>query len=125
MEFSEAHRRVVEILARWERSEIESWDVVDEAENLEAELLKTYRSLDDPKDDYRSIIAELVGMRAIAHHEKIMPDDFPALRCLLGTHRGHEVQAWQAFNHHLDRTEGSERTAAAELLWYGKRISRL
>ena len=125
MQFSEAHRRVVEILARWERGEIEPWDVVDEAENLEAELLKTYRSLDYPKDDYRSIIAEVVVMLAIAHHEEIMPDDIPALRCLLGTHRGQEVQAWQAFNHHLDRTEGSDRTTAAELLWYGKRIPRL
>ncbi len=125
MEFSEAHRRVVEILARWERGEIEPWDVLDEAENLEVELLKMYRSLDYPKDDYRSIVADVVGMLAIAHHEKIMPDDIPALRRLLSTHRGQEAQAWRAFNHHLDRTEGSDRTAAAELLWYGKRISRL
>ena len=95
------------------------------AENLEAELLKIYRSLDDPKDDCRSTIAEVVGMRAVAHHEKIIPDDFPALPCFLGTHRGQDVQAWQAFNHHLQRADGSEGTVAAELVWYGKRIPRL
>ncbi|WP_218080299.1 hypothetical protein [Anthocerotibacter panamensis] len=80
------------LLDLWSLGSLDARKVHEEAEKL-------WESIQPdsfyPKDNYKSIIIEVLSQLEILNHQLIMPDDIPAILRFLDTPNGKELQGWE------------------------------
>ena len=95
-------------------------DLLDRCENniineeivlIEAEVLfgKHYLDIDYPKNDYRSIIIEVLSQLEIIHHQWILKDDISQIRKFLNTSTGNELNAWKDWENYWQNIDFKKR----------------
>ena len=94
-----------ELLNRWTSGELNAHQVHEQAEQL-------WDSLEQhqfPREDRRSIAAEVLSQLDILNHQLITPEDIPAMMQFLETPVGEELQAWDRWQRYWDELDMDER----------------
>ena len=96
---------IIDLLDRWENNSINEEKVLIEAEVL---FDNHYKEQDYPKNDYRSIIIEVLSQLEIIHHQWILKEDISQIRKFLNTTTDNELKAWRDWqNIDLKKRESS------------------
>ncbi|MGB5162978.1 MAG: hypothetical protein WBO69_12435 [Thermoanaerobaculia bacterium] len=94
-----------ELLKRWDSGELDARQVHEHAEQL-------WDSLEQhqfPREDRRSIAAEVLSQLDILNHQLITPEDIPAMMQFLDTLRGSELDGWKRWQRYWDELDMDER----------------
>ncbi len=94
-----------ELLKRWASGELDARQIHEHAEQL-------WDSLEQhqfPREDRRSIAAEVLSQLDILNHQLITPEDIPAMMQFLDTPRGSELDGWKRWQRHWAELDMDER----------------
>ena len=102
----EINRELVrELLDRWASGRLNARQVHEHAEQL-WESLEQHQF---PREDCRSIAAEVLSQLDILNHQLITAEDIPAMLQFLETPTGEELQAWDRWERYWDELDMDQR----------------
>lgn len=112
------------MLNRWQRGEINHWDVVDEAEAIEESLWENVETIPHvEKGDICSISLAVLDLLSSAHISWVMPVDIPVLLKFLETPTGEELEGWKRFDAYWEEMDMNARQQEANALYFEKSYS--
>lgn len=112
---------LIELLSRWEKGEISAWQVVEGSEAAEEALFGEAELVPElPRTDPQSIPVAVLELMATAPHQRLLPEDVPALISFLETTPGSELTGWQRIDAYWNAIDLDAREAQVDRLYFSK-----
>jgi hypothetical protein len=112
-------RALIELLSRWGKGEVSARQVVEESEAAEEALFGEAELVPElPRNDPQSIPVAVLELMATAPHQRLLPEDVPALIQFLETMPGSELAGWQKIDAYWECIDFESREAQVDRLYF-------